>query len=87
MSRTRASGRNRGGKRVSEPAVTEKMMHDWVQRSKVVLRGGEVDESPHCYKRLHEVLEHHAGTVRVLHTLTPLGVAMAGANTFDPYKD
>jgi tRNA-splicing ligase RtcB len=53
----------------------------------VELRGAGLDESPHCYKRLPEVLEHHADTVRILHTLTPLGVAMAGANEFDPYKD
>ncbi len=44
-------------------------------------------ESPHCYKRLPEVLDAHGATIRVLHTLTPLGVAMAGANEFDPYKD
>jgi len=24
---------------------------------------------------------------RILHTLTPVGVAMAGASEFDPYKD
>ena len=29
----------------------------------------------------------HGETIRILHTLTPLGVAMAGANEFDPYKD
>ena len=46
-----------------------------------------LDESPHCYKRLPEVLAAHDSTIRVLHTLTPLGVAMAGANEFDPYKD
>jgi tRNA-splicing ligase RtcB len=33
------------------------------------------------------VLEAHASTIRILHTLTPVGVAMAGANEFDPYKD
>ncbi len=59
----------------------------WLTRSNVVLRGGGVDESPHCYKRLDEVLAAHGETIRVLHTLTPLGVAMAGANEFDPYKD
>ena len=26
-------------------------------------------------------------TIRILHILTPLGVAMAGANEFSPYKD
>jgi tRNA-splicing ligase RtcB (3'-phosphate/5'-hydroxy nucleic acid ligase) len=53
----------------------------------VELRGGAADEAPGAYKRLTEVLAHHEGTVRVLHTLTPLGVAMAGRDTFDPYKD
>jgi hypothetical protein len=48
---------------------------------------GGLDESPHCYKRLPEVLAAHGSTIRILHTLTPLGVAMAGANEFDPYKD
>lgn len=67
--------------------VTPQMMQAWLQASGVVLRGGGLDESPHCYKRLHEVIAEHGDTVRVLHTLTPLGVAMAGANEFDPYKD
>ena len=34
-----------------------------------------------------EVLNAHAGTIRVLHTLRPIGVAMAGGDIFDPYKD
>jgi len=53
----------------------------------VELRGAGLDESPHCYKRLHEVLSEHGDSVHILHTLTPVGVAMAGANEFDPYKD
>lgn len=28
-----------------------------------------------------------AGMVRVLHTLSPIGVAMAGAGEFDHYED
>jgi tRNA-splicing ligase RtcB len=63
------------------------MMEGWLQRSGVVLRGGGLDESPDCYKRLPEVLAAHGETIRVLHTLKPVGVAMAGANEFDPYKD
>ena len=51
------------------------------------LRGAGLDESPHCYKRLDEVLSEHGDSIRILHTLTPVGVAMAGANEFDPYKD
>jgi tRNA-splicing ligase RtcB len=37
--------------------------------------------------RLPEVLAAHGETIRILHTLTPRGVAMVGANEFDPYKD
>lgn len=44
-------------------------------------------ESRHCYKRLPKVLSQHKSSVRILHTLTPIGVAMAGENESDPYKD
>ena len=67
--------------------VTRQMMDDQISAAKVELRGAGVDESPHCYKRLNEVLYAHSSTVRILHTLTPVGVAMAGANEWDPYKD
>jgi tRNA-splicing ligase RtcB len=70
-----------------EGLVKPEMMQDWLTKSNVVLRGGGLDESPHCYKRLPEVLAAHGETIRILHMLTPLGVAMAGANEFDPYKD
>ena len=53
----------------------------------IELRGGAADEAPGAYKRLADVLAHHEGTIRVVHTLTPLGVAMASADTFDPFKD
>jgi len=33
------------------------------------------------------VLAAHGGTIRILHTLRPLGVAMAGRDIVDPYKD
>ena len=67
--------------------VTRQMMREWIAPMKVELRGAGVDEAPQCYKRLPEVLAEHADSIRVLHTLTPLGVAMAGENEFDPYKD
>jgi tRNA-splicing ligase RtcB len=54
---------------------------------KIELRGGAADEAPDAYKRLDAVLDAHAGTIRVLHTLTPIGVAMAGADVYDPWKD
>jgi tRNA-splicing ligase RtcB len=53
----------------------------------IVLRGGAADEAPGAYKRLPEVLAAHAGSIRVKHTLEPLGVVMAGRGTFDPYRD
>ena len=53
----------------------------------MILRGGGLDESPHVYRRLPEVLTAQGATVEVLHTLRPLIVVMAGANEFDPYKD
>jgi tRNA-splicing ligase RtcB (3'-phosphate/5'-hydroxy nucleic acid ligase) len=58
-----------------------------LRRRGIELRGGAADEAPGAYKRLDEVLRYHADSVRILHTLKPLGVAMAGADTFDPYKD
>lgn len=86
MSRTQAAGKRRGNKRLGG-AVTRRMMEAWVREAKVELRGAGTDEAPHCYKRLPEVLAAHAGTVRVLHLLTPIGVAMAGEDIYDPYKD
>ena len=44
----------------------------------IVLVGGGADEAPEVYKRLPEVLAAHGGSIRVKHTLRPLGVAMAG---------
>jgi tRNA-splicing ligase RtcB len=53
----------------------------------IVLVGGGADEAPEVYKRLPDVLAAHGDTIRVKHTLRPLGVAMAGRDVQDPYKD
>ena len=53
----------------------------------IVLRGGAADEAPGAYKRLDQVLDAHGDTIRVLHRLRPVGVAMAGPDIFDPFKD
>jgi tRNA-splicing ligase RtcB (3'-phosphate/5'-hydroxy nucleic acid ligase) len=53
----------------------------------IELRGAGADEAPECYKRLPEVLSHHEGTVKITSHLRPVGVAMAGADVYDPYKD
>jgi tRNA-splicing ligase RtcB (3'-phosphate/5'-hydroxy nucleic acid ligase) len=88
MSRTAAAGkRNRRGRQLSRGAISPQMMHTWVRDKNVVLRGGGVDESPHVYRRLPDVLAAQRGTVEVLHTLKPLIVVMAGEDTVDPYKD
>ncbi len=89
MSRTAAAGkRNRKtGKQISEGKVSPEMMQEWVARKGVQLRGGGLDESPHVYRRLPDVLAAQGGTIEVLHTLRPLIVVMAGADEFDPYKD
>jgi tRNA-splicing ligase RtcB len=89
MSRTAAAGkRNRRTGKVLQPgAVSPRMMQDWVREKGVVLRGGGLDESPHVYRRLPDVLTAQQGTIEVLHTLRPLIVVMAGPDMFDPYKD
>jgi tRNA-splicing ligase RtcB len=92
MSRTEAGGKYKGwvAKRtmVRPGKVSPEMLREWVIEGKgVVLRGGGLDESPHAYRRLPDVLAAQGDTIEVVHTLRPLIVVMAGANEFDPYKD
>jgi tRNA-splicing ligase RtcB len=54
---------------------------------RIELRGGAADEAPAAYKRLNTVLGYHSDTIRVLRSLTPIGVAMAGPDIYDPWKD
>jgi tRNA-splicing ligase RtcB (3'-phosphate/5'-hydroxy nucleic acid ligase) len=99
MSRSQAAGKIRRRKQVVDgrkvwvgeqvkpglvdwPAVQERL-----RARGIVLVGGGADEAPEVYKRLPDVLDAHAGTIRVKHTLKPLGVAMAGRDVHDPYKD
>lgn len=58
-----------------------------LQAKGIELRGGAADEAPGAYKRLDEVIQAHGDTIRVLHRLRPIGVAMAGPDTYDPFKD
>jgi tRNA-splicing ligase RtcB len=89
MSRTEARGKInwKTGAVKSPGKVTWEMLREWVGAKGVILRGGGLDESPHVYRRLPDVLAAQGDTVRVVHTLTPLIVVMAGPNEFDPYKD
>jgi tRNA-splicing ligase RtcB (3'-phosphate/5'-hydroxy nucleic acid ligase) len=67
---------------VDWPAVQRRL-----REQGIVLVGGGADEAPEVYKRLPEVLDAHGDTIRVKHRLRPLGVAMAGRDVYDPYKD
>ena len=89
MSRTQAAGKidRRTGKQISRGVVNWPKWQYELKQKGIELRGGGADEAPECYKDLKEVLKAHAGTINVLHTLRPIGVAMAGKDTFDPYKD
>jgi len=53
----------------------------------IELRGSGADEAPECYKNLDEVLSYMGNTIKVLYKLHPIGVAMAGSEIYDPYKD
>lgn len=93
MSRTQAAGRRRRVRTErTRPDGTTYPFSEWVQvgglvdfddvkerirEQGVILRGASADEAPEVYKELSEVLEAHAGTVQVLHTLRPLIVCMA----------
>jgi tRNA-splicing ligase RtcB len=89
MSRTAAAGKihRKTGRVIAPGRVSPEMMKQWVEEKGVVLRGGGLDEAPHVYRRLPDVLAAQQGTVEIVHTLRPLIVVMAGANEFDPYKD
>lgn len=96
MSRTEAAGRKKwvkdenGYKRpmvISAGKVNFDAVKERVKSRAIELRGAGADEAPECYKSLSEVLSHMGNTVRVTERLRPIGVAMAGAETYDPYKD
>jgi tRNA-splicing ligase RtcB len=91
MSRTEARGKMKGWGRsariVAPGKVNWEMVKDWLGPRGVILRGGGLDEAPHAYRRLPDVLAAQGDTIRVKHTLRPLVVVMAGENEFDPYKD
>jgi tRNA-splicing ligase RtcB (3'-phosphate/5'-hydroxy nucleic acid ligase) len=87
MSRTEAAGRTRRGKQVKPGKVDWPAVQARLREQGIVLVGGGADEAPEVYKRLPDVLAAHAGSIRVTHTLRPLGVAMAGRDVRDPYRD
>jgi tRNA-splicing ligase RtcB len=91
MSRTEARGKLKGwgpkARIVAPGKVSWQMVNEWLGPKGVILRGGGLDEAPHAYRRLPDVIAAQGSTVRVVHTLTPVIVVMAGQNEYDPYKD
>ncbi len=75
------------GRKEAKRRFTTTEWHAWLQARQVTVVGGDLDESPMAYRRLPDVLAHHAGTVRVTETLRPFVVVMAGAGEVDPWKD
>ena len=88
MSRTKAAGRmNWKTKKRTGGFISEEQMNAAVKSFGVELRGGGTDESPFVYRKLQAVLDAHRDTIEIVHILKPIGVCMAGADEYDPYKD
>ncbi len=97
LSRRQAAGKRRWvrdkrtGRRIAK--TISPGMIDWDDAKRelsergIEIRGGGADEAPGVYKRLDDVLDAHKGSIRIRHTLRPLGVAMAGDDVLDPYRD
>jgi tRNA-splicing ligase RtcB len=75
------------GRNAAKKRFTREEMEAWLHQRGVLLIGADIDESPMAYRRLPDVLAHHSGSVKVLHTLRPFAVVMAGKGEFDPWKD
>lgn len=73
--------------RVGEGLISPEAMQEWLLDKGVILRGGDLDEAPQAYRRLHNVLNEHHTTTQVETYLRPLVVVMAGAEEYGPYKD
>lgn len=89
MGRNQAKGKRdrKTGRQLTEGLVKRDEHDAWIKRAGVEVRGSDLDESPFAYKRIEKVLEAHERTVKILHTLRPIGVCMADGRTYDPYKD
>jgi len=91
LSRTQAAGKRKWkkGKLISVTGgiINFQKVREDIRDKGIELRGGGADEAPEVYKNLNEVLNYHQNTVKILHRLKPVGVAMAGEDIYDPYKD
>lgn len=73
-------------RKTAKRLFTQEQMSEWLTNRGVLVSGGDLDESPMAYRRLPEVLKHHEDSIKVLHTLRPFAVMMAGKE-YDPFKD
>lgn len=75
------------GRKEAKRRFARAEMEAWLVGRGVTLLGADLDESPMAYRRLPDVLACHRDSVRILHTLRPFSVVMAGAGEVDPWKD
>ena len=54
------------GRKEAKRRFTKAQMDAWLQHRGVLLAGADLDESPMAYRRLPDVLAHHAASVKVL---------------------
>jgi tRNA-splicing ligase RtcB len=73
-----------GGGRAMSRSVAKRhkfahaQMAAWFMERDIVRRAGHPNEGPLVHRRLPEVVAAHADSVRVLHTLRPFAISMAG---------
>jgi RNA-splicing ligase RtcB len=82
-----ASGLKKNWVQEKEGRINWSAANEDLQAKGIVLRGGAPDEAPKAYKRLTDVLASQGETITVTETLHPIGVAMAGPDVNDPFKD
>jgi tRNA-splicing ligase RtcB len=70
----------------SEAVIDWPSVRQLLEQNGIVVLGAGADEAPGVYKDLRSVLASHPN-IEVVHELHPIGVVMAGADEFDPYKD
>lgn len=95
LSRTKAAGKGKWQKMgstrkkvITTPGIVDfDKVKTTVQNADICLIGAGADEAPECYKNLQEVLKYQGNTIKVLHSLKPIGVIMAGNDIYDPFKD
>lgn len=87
MSRTKAAGKFKKGVQVERGVINFDEVQAELRQHGIELRGAGADEAPGCYKDLKTVLDYHKETVDILEFLQPIGVAMAGKDVHDPFRD